>query len=67
VIAPDKLVSLLVASLDIGGIRLESPGWIQVIGHLNPLKTIVDFISKWRTENTKRMKITSDAALSEKK
>ncbi len=62
-----EAVRPFVASLDIGGIRLESPGWIQVVGHLNPLKTIADFISKWRAENTKRMKITGDAALEREK
>ncbi len=46
-----------VVPLDIDGIKLESPGWVQVIGNLNPLKVIADFISKWRAENTKRLGI----------
>jgi hypothetical protein len=44
----------------IDALRLESPGWIQIIGNLNPLKAISDFITKWRAENTKRMKIQSE-------
>jgi hypothetical protein len=41
-------------------ILVESPGWIQMIGNLNPLKVIADFISKWRAENTKRESIESN-------
>jgi hypothetical protein len=66
---PEPLVRALaavrpfVSALELDGIRMESPGWIQVLGHLNPLKTIADFISKWRAENTKRKKIDIDAKL----
>lgn len=49
------------AQLEVAAIRLESPGWINLLGHLNPLKTIADFISKWRAENTKRMKLAMDS------
>jgi hypothetical protein len=49
------------ARLEVADIRLESPGWITVLGHLNPLKTIGDFISKWRAENTKRTKLKMDS------
>jgi len=52
----------LVSSLDIDAIKLQSPGWLQVIGNLNPLKVIADFISKWRAENTKRLQIKTTAA-----
>jgi hypothetical protein len=51
-----------VSSLDIDAIKLQSPGWLQVIGNLNPLKVIADFISKWRAENTKRLQIKTTAA-----
>jgi hypothetical protein len=46
--------------LAIDALRLESPGWAQIIGNINPLKIIADFITKWRAENTKRMKIQSE-------
>jgi hypothetical protein len=62
-----QAVRPFVASLDIQTLRLESPGWVQLIGHLNPLHTIADFISKWRAENTKRMKITAEATLEREK
>jgi hypothetical protein len=55
-----EAVRPFVSHLAIDAVRLESPGWIQIIGHLNPLKVIADFISKWRAENTKRKKIQSD-------
>lgn len=47
--------------LTVDAIRVESPGWLQVIGNLNPLKVAADFISKWRSENTKRMDINTKA------
>jgi hypothetical protein len=50
-----------VVALSIDGIKLESPGWVQVIGNLNPLKVIADFISKWRSENTKRLNIQKES------
>jgi len=56
-----KTVVPYTAKLEIAAIRLESPGWIDVLGHLNPLKTIADAISKWRAENTKRMKLKMDS------
>jgi hypothetical protein len=43
--------------LAIDAIRIESPGWVQLFGSLNPLKVVADFISRWRAENTKRMNI----------
>ena len=50
-------VQPFVSPLGVDAIRLQSPGWLQIVGNLNPLKVIADFISKWRTENTKRMQI----------
>jgi hypothetical protein len=50
-----------VPPLGVDAVRLESPGWLQVIGNLNPLKVIADFISKWRAENTKRLQIRTTA------
>jgi hypothetical protein len=49
-----------VASLRIDGLKLESDGWAQIVGNLNPLKVIADFVSRWNSEKTKRMKIRSD-------
>jgi hypothetical protein len=47
----------------IDAIRIESPGWIQIIGHLNPLKVTADFISRWRSENTKRQQFLETSAI----
>jgi hypothetical protein len=44
-------------SLTVGAISISSPGWIEVIGSFNPLKTIADFITHCREEKTKRMDI----------
>jgi hypothetical protein len=40
--------------LAIDAISYASPGWLQLIGDLNPLKVLSEFITKWRAENTKR-------------
>lgn len=55
----DLLASLRPFSfpLTVGAIRISSPGFIELIGTLNPVKTIADFISSFRAENTKRMDI----------
>jgi hypothetical protein len=50
-------------SLGIDKIRLESPGYLEFFGSLNPLKIISDSIRDYRSENTKRMQIDSHAAL----
>jgi len=50
-------------TLEVLSIRLESPGWIELVGSLNPLKVIADFITHWRSENTKRMAIQSNESL----
>jgi hypothetical protein len=50
-------------TLTVGSIRLESPGWMELIGSLNPLKVIADFITGCRAENTKRMAIRSNEAI----
>jgi hypothetical protein len=52
----------LIEPLNVDAVRIESPGWVQLIGHLNPLKTIADFITKWRAENTKREQMRRKAA-----
>lgn len=54
-------VQPLVLPLGIDAVRLESPGWVQIIGNLNPLKVMADFVSKWRAENTKRLQISTMA------
>ena len=40
--------------LQVDAISYASPGWIQLIGDLNPLKVLSEFITNWRAENTKR-------------
>jgi hypothetical protein len=49
-----EVCNSLVVPLTIDAIAYESPGWVQLIGALNPLKVIADFISRLRAENTKR-------------
>jgi hypothetical protein len=49
-----ELSNAIVMPLQVDAISYASPGWIQLIGNLNPLKVIADFVSKWRAENTKR-------------
>jgi hypothetical protein len=34
--------------LHIGKVQIASPGWIEVIGSLNPLKVICDLVTSWR-------------------
>lgn len=41
-------------SLNVSQIRIASPGIAEMIGNLNPLKVIADFITAWRRENTVR-------------
>jgi hypothetical protein len=57
----------LVLPLTIDAIRLDSPGWLQVIGNVNPLKIMADSISKWRAEDNKRLKIRSMKTLEREK
>jgi hypothetical protein len=40
--------------LRLSKIEIASPGFAELIGSLNPLKTIADFITAWRHENTLR-------------
>lgn len=40
--------------LRINQVRMASPGFIELIGSLNPLKVMADFISAWRAENSLR-------------
>lgn len=37
-------------------IRFSSPGWIELLGSLNPFKLIADGVRDWRKENTEREK-----------
>jgi len=47
--------------------QIASPGWIEVIGNLNPLKVLAEFISTWRHENTMRMQNDMQARLEQMK
>jgi hypothetical protein len=49
--------------LFVDAVELRSPGFLQVIGKLNPLTAITKFISRWRAENTKRLDIAVNADL----
>jgi hypothetical protein len=40
--------------LTVRRIAIASPGLIELIGSLNPLKLVADFITNWRHENTVR-------------
>lgn len=60
---PYELMRLNSLALRIKRINIASPGFLEIFGNLNPLKVIADFISKYRAENTKRMKIQSDAVI----
>lgn len=44
------------SDLYLHGIELHSPGWLEVLGRLNPLRAIEETIKAWRAENLKRMK-----------
>jgi hypothetical protein len=52
-----NVVNPFVMRLAVDTIHIGSPGWIQVLGSLNPLKVVADFVSSWRAENTKRRNI----------
>jgi hypothetical protein len=73
VIDPKQSLSLLMSvtqrytgDLYIGRIEYSSPGWLDFIGDLNPLKNIADFITNWRKENTTREIIKQQARKDER-
>jgi hypothetical protein len=39
--------------LTLNSLFYASPGWVEVIGALNPLKTVLDFILGWRDQNAR--------------
>jgi hypothetical protein len=41
--------------LTVARIQIASPGWLEFLGNLNPLKLIFDFITAWRQEETNRL------------
>jgi len=47
--------------LMMGTVRISSPGIAEVVGSLNPLKVIADFITNYRAENTKRMNFATES------
>jgi hypothetical protein len=54
-IAEGKLEELSVTDdLRLRSVHYGSPGLMEVLGGLNPLRVIFDFVSQWRTENTSR-------------
>ncbi|WP_109485408.1 hypothetical protein [Occallatibacter savannae] len=57
------LLSGLSTPLMIQRIQMASPGVWEILGNLNPLKVIADFITSWRAENTKRQELSRTAVL----
>lgn len=55
------------ADIYIRSLHYESPGWIEFLGSLNPLKVVADAINQWRIQNTLREKNKQDAVLKEMK
>jgi len=43
--------------LRVHSFQLESPGWLEVLGALQPLRIIADSIARWRSENTERRRL----------
>jgi hypothetical protein len=58
-----KTMNPYAITLEVGSIRFESPGFFEVLGSLNPLKLVADFITNWRAENTKRITIQSNETI----
>jgi hypothetical protein len=52
-----RLARSRVLELEVRRIQLASPGFIELLGSLNPIKTMADFITSWRSENTKRQEL----------
>jgi hypothetical protein len=50
-------------ALRISQIRLASPGFVEFIGSLNPLKLVADFIIQWRGQNFADKKSARDAEI----
>jgi len=56
---PDKgelraLAASRAAVLEVKSVEFSSPGWIEVIGSLNPLRVVADAVAQWRAENRER-------------
>lgn len=54
-------------TLDVNSIRYGSPGWIEFIGNLNPLKVIADAVGEYREQNTIRERDRQQAEIARKK
>lgn len=48
-------------SLHVVSISFASPGWVELIGSLNPLKVLADAIVEWRKQNVEKEKIRQEA------
>ena len=51
--------------LELKKINISSPGTMEFLGSLNPLKVIADFITAWRAENTARTEMERQYATEE--
>ena len=61
------LVKTYSGTLDVNSIRYGSPGWIEFIGNLNPLKVIADAIGEYREQNTIRERDREQAEIAREK
>ena len=51
-----RMIRARVHELRLHRIHIASPGFVELIGSLNPIKIMADFITDWRKENTQRQK-----------
>jgi hypothetical protein len=58
---PQRLSSPVLVS-----IHLSSPGWIEILGHLNPLKTIAGLIEHLYVAKTRRLRLDNEKRQSER-
>ncbi len=56
-------ISPFSTTLRVVRIRLESPGFLELVGSWNPLRIIADAIRDYRHENTRRMEIDARLAI----
>jgi len=47
--------------LRLATIRIASPGFVEAVAELNPLKVVADFVTHWREENRLRTAQTTEA------
>jgi len=66
-VEPENLDSLIgvatryTGKLQVASISYTSPGWVELLGSLNPLKVIADAVIEWRKQNVERERIRMEA------